>query len=240
MLIVCFQIAFTLFTALLLGYTVLTWDDVSVCFQRELILLNFVVIYYRIFRLGINSGLFDLFQFSVTAWVVEILNHNDTMNDPTCMDNSYGVVIYCLDLLYKILLVAYTFSAGSFTLFCLGVVLYLLLERFWLGRPLRLFNRRPKLKITDLEKVHFDLRNSTGNRAQLECSICLMEFLDQEEIIKTPLCNHFFHEPCLKVWIEQHNNCPNCRADLRDDLQRLKEGRGQDLQANVQVNNVPQ
>lgn len=239
MFLVLVQIVFTLFTALLLGYSVLIWNDVTVCFQRELILLNFIVLYYRVLRLGVNNGLFDLFQFALTAWCIEFLNHRDIKAFPTCMDNNQGTVLYLLDLLYKVILVAYTFSAGSFILFCVGVVLYLIVERFWLGRPIRLLRRRIKLKITDLEKVQFNLRNSLGDRALVECSICLVEFADGEEIIKTPLCNHFFHEQCLKVWIEQHNNCPNCRANLKEDLARLKENQGMDLQPNPEPVVIP-
>jgi len=47
-----------------------------------------------------------------------------------------------------------------------------------------------------------------------ECSICQEEFVEQEEIKKTP-CAHFFHESCLQEWLENYaKSCPLCREDL--------------------------
>jgi hypothetical protein len=54
-----------------------------------------------------------------------------------------------------------------------------------------------------------------------ECVICL-EPLSQlpgdpetvtGSIFRTP-CNHMFHKKCLKDWMVEKNQCPNCRAAL--------------------------
>merc|ERR1712216_468464 len=34
-----------------------------------------------------------------------------------------------------------------------------------------------------------------------DCAICLETFEDETDIVKTP-CEHVFHLPCLKTWIE--------------------------------------
>lgn len=49
-----------------------------------------------------------------------------------------------------------------------------------------------------------------------KCSICLEEFLfsDDESVIKTHNCNHYFHESCIKQWLRIRTTCPNCQSNL--------------------------
>lgn len=46
-----------------------------------------------------------------------------------------------------------------------------------------------------------------------ECSICITNIDDNDEIMKTP-CNHFFHKECLTRWMEENMVCPLCRNSL--------------------------
>lgn len=49
-----------------------------------------------------------------------------------------------------------------------------------------------------------------------ECSICLEEFADSENL-KTPSCGHKFHIICLRQWVEkQDSRCPMCRNPVMD------------------------
>lgn len=45
------------------------------------------------------------------------------------------------------------------------------------------------------------------------CSICLCEF-NENEIVSTLRCNHFFHPECLNEWIVKKKNCPLCRTNI--------------------------
>ncbi|KAK6931196.1 Zinc finger, RING-type [Dillenia turbinata] len=45
------------------------------------------------------------------------------------------------------------------------------------------------------------------------CAICLEDFL-QEELLKLMPCNHFYHEKCIKKWVEKSRYCPICRCEL--------------------------
>jgi hypothetical protein len=53
-------------------------------------------------------------------------------------------------------------------------------------------------------------------RDQKECSICLNRFRHHEQCVVEVKCGHFFHEHCLTPWIEHHDTCPICRADVGD------------------------
>ncbi|GLT91233.1 hypothetical protein SLE2022_091310 [Rubroshorea leprosula] len=48
----------------------------------------------------------------------------------------------------------------------------------------------------------------------LECSICLVEFGDDDMLRLLTTCYHVFHQECIDLWLESHKTCPVCRKDL--------------------------
>lgn len=50
-----------------------------------------------------------------------------------------------------------------------------------------------------------------------ECSIC-QELINAGQMVSRLPCtdtvSHAFHKQCITPWLQQHNNCPNCRAML--------------------------
>jgi len=51
------------------------------------------------------------------------------------------------------------------------------------------------------------------------CAICLEE-MDEEsgEIFALPICNHKFHEPCVRRWKREKATCPECRGVMPEEL----------------------
>lgn len=45
-----------------------------------------------------------------------------------------------------------------------------------------------------------------------DCSVCLSEFQEDENLRLLPKCSHAFHLPCIDMWLKSHSNCPLCRA----------------------------
>ncbi|TKY59470.1 RING-H2 finger protein ATL54 [Spatholobus suberectus] len=54
-----------------------------------------------------------------------------------------------------------------------------------------------------------------------ECSVCLSEFQEDENLRLLPKCNHAFHLPCIDTWLRSHTNCPMCRAPIVTDPARV-------------------
>jgi hypothetical protein len=54
-----------------------------------------------------------------------------------------------------------------------------------------------------------------------DCSICLSEFEQDENLRLLPKCNHAFHLPCIDTWLRSHTNCPMCRAPIVVDPLRI-------------------
>ncbi|GJM85322.1 hypothetical protein PR202_ga01761 [Eleusine coracana subsp. coracana] len=55
-----------------------------------------------------------------------------------------------------------------------------------------------------------------GGDGALECSVCLLEFDDDDALRLLPTCPHAFHPECIGLWLERHATCPLCRASLLD------------------------
>ncbi|XP_068634880.1 E3 ubiquitin-protein ligase Os04g0590900-like [Aristolochia californica] len=47
-----------------------------------------------------------------------------------------------------------------------------------------------------------------------DCSVCLSEFQEDENLRLLPKCSHAFHVPCIDTWLKSHSNCPLCRANI--------------------------
>ncbi|CAI9758209.1 unnamed protein product [Fraxinus pennsylvanica] len=47
-----------------------------------------------------------------------------------------------------------------------------------------------------------------------DCSVCLNEFQEDENLRLLPKCSHAFHLPCIDTWLRSHQNCPVCRAPI--------------------------
>ncbi|MCL7030366.1 hypothetical protein MKW94_009159, partial [Papaver nudicaule] len=47
-----------------------------------------------------------------------------------------------------------------------------------------------------------------------ECSICLANYTDNEELRELP-CAHFFHVDCVDKWLKENVSCPLCKCDIR-------------------------
>ncbi|KAJ6851898.1 putative RING-H2 finger protein ATL12 [Iris pallida] len=63
-----------------------------------------------------------------------------------------------------------------------------------------------------IESLPFFLFSSLrGNRAGLECVVCLSKFDDAELLRLLPKCKHAFHAGCVDLWLESHSTCPLCR-----------------------------
>ncbi|XVF36917.1 hypothetical protein REPUB_Repub19eG0100400 [Reevesia pubescens] len=52
-----------------------------------------------------------------------------------------------------------------------------------------------------------------GLSSNKQCTICLGELLDGEEVVSMP-CGHVYHSGCIVRWLETSNLCPLCRYQM--------------------------
>ncbi|KAJ3673725.1 hypothetical protein LUZ60_005717 [Juncus effusus] len=72
-----------------------------------------------------------------------------------------------------------------------------------------IIERFPILKANEVK----ELKEAKGF---VECTVCLSEFEDHENLRKLPGCCHVFHVDCIEPWFMSQVTCPVCRVDLKD------------------------
>ncbi|KAJ1685288.1 hypothetical protein LUZ63_016678 [Rhynchospora breviuscula] len=48
-----------------------------------------------------------------------------------------------------------------------------------------------------------------------ECTVCLGELEEGEQVRVLPRCKHLFHVDCIDTWLHSHSTCPVCRASAK-------------------------
>lgn len=56
---------------------------------------------------------------------------------------------------------------------------------------------------------------SSPSSSSVGCAICLLDFIDGDEVRLLPKCNHRFHVACIDQWLLSHSSCPTCRQRLK-------------------------
>lgn len=59
-----------------------------------------------------------------------------------------------------------------------------------------------------------------GKVGDSECAVCLSVFEEGEEVRQMPKCKHYFHAPCIDMWLYSHTDCPLCRSPVDPPLLR--------------------
>ncbi|XP_057495715.1 RING-H2 finger protein ATL52-like [Actinidia eriantha] len=67
----------------------------------------------------------------------------------------------------------------------------------------------------------FRYKKDEGLIEGTDCSVCLNEFEEDENLRLLPKCSHAFHIACIDTWLRSHKNCPLCRAPIVCENARL-------------------
>jgi len=70
-----------------------------------------------------------------------------------------------------------------------------------------------KKELSRLKRIKITKEHVAGN---LECTVCTEKYRINEFCHLLP-CKHFFHQDCIKPWLQLHNTCPVCRYELKTD-----------------------
>lgn len=80
----------------------------------------------------------------------------------------------------------------------------------------------------------------SGNKGDT-CTVCLEEFVPDNEVRQILVCRHIFHENCIREWTFSQKNCPNCKLEFSKEnfegkkfnpLESLEFPKGQLLKEN--------
>ena len=77
--------------------------------------------------------------------------------------------------------------------------------------------------------------NNNDNQS-ITCSICVAPYEENEEINTLRSCNHNFHKTCLTHWLQNHDTCPLCRANVREYQTNTNTGTNTDTNTGTNTN----
>ena len=114
--------------------------------------------------------------------------------------------------------VPYIFPIFSFLYTVISIGISLLFERSNVDEGPSRITPLPK------EQINIELKTTTFTLDEpSSCSICIEEFIKDEEVKITP-CNHLFHLQCSKDLVNNNiKNCPVCRGDLTLSIESVQE-----------------
>lgn len=68
------------------------------------------------------------------------------------------------------------------------------------------------------------MKTQKAGKEDLECSVCLEKFAEDETLRLLPKCSHVFHTECIDVWFLSHSTCPLCRTSLKPTFEEVSAG----------------
>jgi len=63
----------------------------------------------------------------------------------------------------------------------------------------------------------FLYQEDANDKEDSQCSVCLCDYEEEEELRRLPKCNHKFHITCIDQWLNNNSTCPLCRENLKPD-----------------------
>jgi len=137
----CLHVFFIVILVVYITATFLLWDTLTTCFQRQSVFINGYFLYIVITPLA--SFITELIQILITLWIIKYTNQQDLILDKSSLDDHKssnpfytGVSLY----FFESLVFMYTAMAIALVLFIIAVLIYSLVDVFYI-QPRRLRNR---------------------------------------------------------------------------------------------------
>ncbi|KAL7587730.1 hypothetical protein Lser_V15G39594 [Lactuca serriola] len=134
-------------------------------------------------------------------------HHNDT---DTTNSNEMNLIV---NIMWIVLLCGFITSFGVFQ-----VIRYVMQQRRTSTMTTRTSQHESEpcagLKKSVVSQISTRVLGSIFKISVTECTICLEDFVDGQNVRVLPHCSHEFHVGCIDKWFESHSSCPNCRNCL--------------------------
>ena len=84
-----------------------------------------------------------------------------------------------------------------------------------------LYNKKRNKFILELDEFQYKHVKKYSTIKEDKCAICLQKYKGVD-IIKEFPCKHIFHKPCILKWIKNSNQCPLCKYDITNDVNKIE------------------
>ncbi|EAS04943.1 zinc finger, C3HC4 type (RING finger) protein (macronuclear) [Tetrahymena thermophila SB210] len=141
---------------------------------------------------------------SVIIYVYNIAQINTNYLNP---EYELGVLLFlgipALAMILPFCFVLLTLATSVVFLLIYGVSILLLLTYSVISKQLFYLIKIGQLRSTAVKSLPHLIGQT--------CSICLFEYENEAEKVSYLKCNHAFHYECIKLWMQEKDDCPMCR-----------------------------
>ncbi|MFH4983039.1 hypothetical protein AB6A40_009748 [Gnathostoma spinigerum] len=113
------------------------------------------------------------------------------------------------------------------------IVLSMQIRSFYMSLTTRISRHLKYRRITAHISTNYREATESELSAEASCAICW----EQMSSARVLPCNHYFHEWCLRGWLEQDSSCPTCRIALSSSPDVISTTQQNQSQNNVQTFN---
>jgi hypothetical protein len=97
----------------------LTWHQLTPCFQRQAVVLSFFLFYFTYMNLEEYTIFFGVGGFAGIFWWAEILNKLDCKKDPLCLATNHNGYLIAILILFKTLWILLTIGFALHFILCI-------------------------------------------------------------------------------------------------------------------------
>jgi len=209
------------------SFLLFNWFTLAPFSQRRGIILCAVFVFWR-FKGWCNvSYTLEVIQFILILLLNQRLETDEGVSHVQGFERIVDMA-YCLVYIYYL-------TALGFLLF---LMVLMLIYQHYVDQYIRPSGDQVEknciegIEFESLKVVKFTAAKSCS---QENCSICLAEYQEDEELVELPVCMHNFHKDCIKKWLEKRVECPYCRGDVRINIIRAKEEEKKDSMDNLDL-----
>jgi len=197
-------------------------------YDYRFVVLFISSVYFTVFGIYLLEVHFNLlknllltFFLGINIFHITITNFNSVNVGNLSKIHYYSKILYYLSNFSYVMIILATNKTPNYETFILFNI-YLFLVISFLSSIYQCLSGRTSTRTPSTEQLIppnqtelDDIINATldsivvEEQSEYDCPICMD---NPHEIFVQTVCGHIFHKDCLRTWLLQKNECPNCRA----------------------------
>jgi hypothetical protein len=166
---------------------VLPWESLTSCFKREIVAITYLIVLLLFFKRSPTTIFWEVLQIALILFIVQKLNSNSLEENPQCLDNKDEHFLLGIDWTFFILLYLFTGTLGLMLILGFIALVYILVEEFYFQPKSRKMRTLNETQFNEIPVIQF-MKIGEQDKKNSYCTLCREPFLEQEELMRLPVC----------------------------------------------------